>query len=131
MNEHDYINEIQKIENMANVESIKLCIIIKSILAVFSKTKFKGEIPKIKVNFYSENGVAKEWPSSYCDEEKVIHINMGAPKPLFSCASMALSFATSWAAAMHVFYAKNSYKNPKRRQDAAYKIAHTISRTIC
>ncbi len=131
---NNLVREIAKVENLANVDVVLLGVIVKSINTVFDHMKFKGKFPKIAIdNYYQENGQAEEWPSCYCNDEKKILVNISAPRNPFSCSSVIFSRCAAWAAAMYVYYERNSYKkNSKRKKNAAYKIAEDISRRgIC
>lgn len=130
MNIQDLVKVIKKIENPANADIMSLGAIIKSVDSVFTHMRFKGELPKIVVdNYRKDDGNAEEWPSSYCEEEKKILINMMAPKSCYTCASVVTSYGAAWAAAMHVLYA-NSCKDMERGREAAHKIAKAILKKV-
>ena len=126
------VKEIERIENLAGVDIIKLSMIIGTINRVFTRMRFKGEFPRIIADNCHKDGQAEECPAYYCDDEKKIIINMSAPKHPLSCSSVVLASCVAWAAAMHVFYERGLNKrSPEGMRAAAEKLAKSIAKDIC
>lgn len=126
------MDEIGKIENLAEANPVVIGVIIKSIDRTFSFFNFKGKFPKIVIDkCYDEKGEPKKYGSGYDNPKRKIIINMAVKINPLSCSSVVISYYASWAAAMHIFYRRNLYKrNPEERKKAAHRMADHISGSI-
>lgn len=129
----NYTREIEKVENIANADTMILAVIVKSILSVFDHLEFKGEMPPIQVDSFLKDELPVSWGSSYDEETKKIFINIDALEKgnPFSCKSVLLSHYASWAAVMHVLYETEPLRPSKEMRDIADKIAEELRGGIC